>query len=301
MGTNVIVSDRYAVTAAHCIVEIDKAKLTRSVTIRDGTKYEEVIGVRREWVYPWRFVDDSLESAYYDIAVMELERRIIYNYTEYGDTPACIGEKLDLDSQPGILQGFGTQPNETIGTLLEIPLRVLTNEECYKDFLKESDQINTQVKKTLYDGITDQILCSKLTCDENDFTNTSNKKWIKCDAAAGDSGAPLYSIGTFNNETGEKTGETLIGIHSGGRGQSAFGQVLRLAESGKTFLAKWYARVASFAKWIKCTQKNAVGGKLSQKGVQQACDKADIEKTFPPKCEQKIFFETGENAKCKGS
>ena len=35
-----------------------------------------------------------------------LERRIIYNYTEYGDTPACIGEKLDLDSQPGILQGM---------------------------------------------------------------------------------------------------------------------------------------------------------------------------------------------------
>ena len=109
-----------------------------------------------------------------------LERRIIYNYTEYGDTPACIGEKLDLDSQPGILQGFGQQPNETIGTLLEIPLRVLTNEECYKDFLKESDQINSQVKKTLYDGITDQILCTKLTCNENDFTGTSEKKWIKC-------------------------------------------------------------------------------------------------------------------------
>jgi hypothetical protein len=32
----------------------------------------------------------------------------------------------------------------------------------------------------LYDGITDQILCSKLTCDENDFSNTSEKKWIKC-------------------------------------------------------------------------------------------------------------------------
>ena len=45
------------------------------MTIRDGTKYEEVIGVRREWVYPWRFVDDSLESAYYDIAVMELGKR----------------------------------------------------------------------------------------------------------------------------------------------------------------------------------------------------------------------------------
>ena len=109
-----------------------------------------------------------------------LERRIIYNYTEYGDTPACIGEKLDLDSQPGILQGFGQQPNETIGTLLEIPLRVLTNEDCYKDFLKESNQINSQVRNALYDGITDQILCSKLTCNENDFTGTSEKKWIKC-------------------------------------------------------------------------------------------------------------------------
>ena len=69
---------------------------------------------------------------------------------------------------------------ETIGTLLEIPLRVLTNEECYKDFLKESNQINSQVRNTLYDGITDQILCSKLTCNENDFTGTSEKKWIKC-------------------------------------------------------------------------------------------------------------------------
>ena len=54
------------------LISIDKAKLTRSVTIRDGTKYEEVIGVRREWVYPWRF---DLASAYYDIAVMELGKR----------------------------------------------------------------------------------------------------------------------------------------------------------------------------------------------------------------------------------
>ena len=167
--------------------------------------------------------------------------------------------------------------------------------------------------------------------------------YIIQDAAAGDSGAPLYSIGTLNNETGERTGETLIGIHSGGLGQSAFGQVLRLANNGKTFLAKWYARVsyfllfgstllylyltkttqknylakvpnligilsdnchtvfqvASFAEWIKCTQKNAVGGKLSQKGIKRACDKPDIEKRFPPKCEQKIFFETGKNENCK--
>jgi hypothetical protein len=60
-------------------------------------------------------------------------------------------------------------------------------------------------------------------------------------------------------------------------------------------------QVASFAKWIKCTQKNAVGGELSQKGVEQACDDRKNDEPFPPKCEQKIFFETGENEKCKGS
>ena len=53
------------------------------MTIRDGTKYEEVIGVRRQWVYPWRTVAEEGSSTqgsssigrlpvYYDIAIMEL-------------------------------------------------------------------------------------------------------------------------------------------------------------------------------------------------------------------------------------
>ena len=44
-----------------------------------------------------------------------------------------------------------------------------------------------------------------------------------------------------------------------------------------------------------------MGGKLSQKGVEQACDDRKNDEPFPPKCDQKIFFETGENKKCKGS
>ena len=42
--------------------------------IRTGTKYEESIAVKREWIHPWR---ESVEkgnsgTVYYDIAIMEL-------------------------------------------------------------------------------------------------------------------------------------------------------------------------------------------------------------------------------------
>ena len=47
-------------------------------------------------------------------------------------------------------------------------------------------------------------------------------------------------MGTFNSSTGEKTGETVIGILSGGDNPSAFVSVQR----GKVFLPKWYARVS---------------------------------------------------------
>ena len=38
--------------------------------IRDGTKYEESIGVKREWSHPWRL--SGVTGVYYDIAILEL-------------------------------------------------------------------------------------------------------------------------------------------------------------------------------------------------------------------------------------
>ena len=44
------------------------------MTIRDGTEYEEVLGVKREWIFPWRnFANDGPHiGVYYDIAILEL-------------------------------------------------------------------------------------------------------------------------------------------------------------------------------------------------------------------------------------
>ena len=43
---------------------------TRTITIRADTEYEELIGIKREWVHPYRHLYKN--SLYYDIAILEL-------------------------------------------------------------------------------------------------------------------------------------------------------------------------------------------------------------------------------------
>ena len=43
---------------------------TRTIKIRDQTEYEELIGIKREWVHPHRHLYNN--SLYYDIAILEL-------------------------------------------------------------------------------------------------------------------------------------------------------------------------------------------------------------------------------------
>ena len=58
----------------HSICRFEPKTQTRTVNIRTGTKYAEAIGVKREWVHPWRepLLEKEFKSMYFDIAVMEL-------------------------------------------------------------------------------------------------------------------------------------------------------------------------------------------------------------------------------------
>ena len=111
-----------------------------------------------------------------------IDRRIEYNYTKYGDSPACVGEELDLSSHEKVyLQGFGIQPVEEQGELLELELNLIpSNEKCYEEFIKVDESIpegipskkisktpgNFRIRQALYDGITDQLLCTKITLNK---------------------------------------------------------------------------------------------------------------------------------------
>ena len=111
-----------------------------------------------------------------------LERRVEYNYTKYGDSPVCLSEEVDIPNQKVFLQGFGLKADDTSGELLQLELETLQNEECYNRFLNVSEtfkfgkggntgqknKITNQIKQALYDGITDQVLCTTFTCNGTD-------------------------------------------------------------------------------------------------------------------------------------
>jgi hypothetical protein len=54
--------------------------------IRVKTKYQEVVETKRVYKHPlYKF-----KRAYDDIALIELGRRIVYDYDTLGDTPTCL-------------------------------------------------------------------------------------------------------------------------------------------------------------------------------------------------------------------
>jgi hypothetical protein len=66
----------YAIVLPFFSSGFDPQKNTQVVQIRDGTVYQEVIGVRRLWVQPWRNTNCKSASVYYDLAIMELGKII---------------------------------------------------------------------------------------------------------------------------------------------------------------------------------------------------------------------------------
>ena len=108
----------------------------------------------------------------------------MFDYAKYGDSPACLSDQLALPDQNLLLQGFGRQAEEdSIGELLELELKTISNEECYVDL---SNQIqsgfnlleSTQISNSLYEGVTDQILCTKFTCNLEDNNTELSAKCV---------------------------------------------------------------------------------------------------------------------------
>ena len=71
-----IITDRWAVSAAHCYDSFASADKKNVVRIREGTEYEETVEVRKVYRHP----DYRYPRLYNDVAVLELGRRIEYNF-----------------------------------------------------------------------------------------------------------------------------------------------------------------------------------------------------------------------------
>ena len=70
----VYISDRFLLTAAHCVKEQVNGAV-QVVTIRDGTKHQETIAISRTYVH-YNYIEGSF---YNDIALLELGKRVLKN------------------------------------------------------------------------------------------------------------------------------------------------------------------------------------------------------------------------------
>ncbi|XP_040581572.1 CLIP domain-containing serine protease C9 [Lepeophtheirus salmonis] len=248
------ISDRFIISAAHCYINFRGSTLSRinSMIIRDDTNHTEEIEMKRIFIYP----SFQLPSLYNDIAVIELGRRIKFDYDTYGDSPSCLGRTEDtLVGQEAISQGYGfTEDKVTSDILLQSFNNIISNRDC-ADFLSHnsSSHINyqTRLKRALINGINEQLVCTMGQRNE-----TSGVYSGPCE---GDSGGPLY---VKNDEI-----QSLAGIVSGGLGCGLN-------------IPKWYTRISSYIPWIKCIISNAKRY-ASQSRVEFAC--RPFLKRFTPK------------------
>merc|ERR1712013_937443 len=82
---------RWAVSAAHCYDKYgynDEDEKRRTLRIRVGTQFEESVEVRSVYRHP----DYRTRRLYNDVAVLELGRRIEYDFERFGDSPTCKGD-----------------------------------------------------------------------------------------------------------------------------------------------------------------------------------------------------------------
>jgi len=248
--TATIVADKWMVSASHCFDDFEKSRnKLRTEIIRDQTENKEFIEVRRVFKHPF-YVFPKL---YHDIAVVELGRRIEYNFDKFGDTPACLDQGQNPPDfwfkRTGTVQGYGvTENGDQAGTILTADVSIIGHRECEQMLKNTSTPNQKKVDLALPQGFDSEFLCTEGTCEEKII---NNRTYTVCKGTCkGDSGGPLYS-------NDEKQRQTLVGVTSGGIGCG-------------TDLPKWYTRVEVFSGWVKCIMDTSKV-KDTQEDIEKAC------------------------------
>lgn len=236
--------------AAHCFDDFDaNANEKRKIklnSVRAGTQFNESIEIKRVYKHP----NYKFPLLYDDVAIIELGRRIEYDYNKFGDTPTCVDQDQKPDVYTGAIaniQGYGKTEKGEHGDLLETDVKVLSNQECgdmltYNTTKKKA--VRRQGTKHLPIGINYGMFCAQGEQTEEGIFKGSCK---------GDSGGPLQTYNPNNQDR-----QTLIGIVSGGIG------------CGRG-IPGWYTKVSFHINWIKCIIDKSVQYKNNQKLVEEDC------------------------------
>ena len=90
-----------------------------------------------------------------------LERRIIFDYEKYGNSPSCIGKDKFIPNQIALQQGAGLTEKDELEGLQDVKVKIIQNEECYAKIESAPPRIiRNQFMKELPEGINDGMLCT---------------------------------------------------------------------------------------------------------------------------------------------
>ncbi|XP_023326935.1 trypsin 3A1 [Eurytemora carolleeae] len=156
-----IIADRWMITAAHCQDEVKSPGRIVSQILRTSfPQFKEYVEVKRTFIHPG-YKTGELNS---DIALVELGRRVEFNLDEFGDTPTCLDQGLDLPGRVATAQGFGKTELDNGGNLLEINVTLIDTSECI-DQLETFFKTKPKTKKKFCDtfplGISDDHICAR--------------------------------------------------------------------------------------------------------------------------------------------
>eukprot|EP00092_Neocalanus_flemingeri_P070336 GFUD01086316.1.p1 GENE.GFUD01086316.1~~GFUD01086316.1.p1 ORF type:complete len:596 (-),score=125.76 GFUD01086316.1:106-1893(-) len=222
-----MINDRWAVTASHCYDDVQESatigpRQVRVNTIRENTQNKEFIEIKRVFLHPL-YKNPNL---YNDIAMVELGRRVEYDYESYGDSPICLDQGVAVEGKIGTVQGYGLTVDGTRGKLVEANVTIISNNQC-KEQLDFNTTNNHVARKQIYQALP-QGLNYGLMCTHGE----KNEEGVYPGPCKGDAGGPLIILD-------ENQRSTLVGIVSGGIG------------CGLQY-PSWYTKVDLYTKWIHC-------------------------------------------------
>jgi len=255
-----LITDKFLVAAAHCYQDFGNSPLNNQIninTIRDNTQYRELVEIKKVYTHP----SYSYPSLYTDIAVVELGRRVEYDFKKFGDSPTCLDQgDRDINGELSTVQGYGLTEDGERGNLLEANVTIISNDLC-KEFLRynvsqnDNGRIKKEISGALKNGLNFGLLCAQ------GMVRKINGKDVFTGSCKGDSGGPLKSA------LREK--DTLIGIVSGGIG-CGLG------------IPNWFTKVSYYTRWIDCIIKTSIETGSVKYKVEEKCNK--IAEELTPTC-----------------
>jgi len=190
-----IISDRWIMTAAHCVEDKNPTKyqiILGEHDVQDGQEADSMtIGVEKIILHN-RYNSKTFN---FDFALMKLKKNIDFKKHPHV-RPICLpsADAGDFAGEKAIVSGWGDTSEEghSSNVLLEAEVNVMSNRECVKNTLYNSDQI------------TEVMMCAGIVKGGTD-------------SCQGDSGGPLISSSGKDGVTPGQNYE-LIGVVSWGDG-----------------------------------------------------------------------------------